>query len=78
MAALINESTGLFWLERNELTIGKAYIRESHYLCKRWDAFRKLDVMDRKYLPSFILIHEIPAQNFGTNARLSRGVCHQK
>lgn len=73
MLALINESLGNFWLERNELTIGKAYIRESYYLYKRWDAFRKLAVMEKKYPHSFISIHETPAQNTGSSIRHSHG-----
>ena len=73
MSALINESIGTFWLERNELTIGKAFIRESYYLYERWDAFRKLDVMERKYPQSFISIHEVPKRSFGTNVRHSHG-----
>ncbi|MEN2774942.1 AAA family ATPase [Acetivibrio clariflavus] len=47
--ALIKELYGKFWLEKGDETIGKAYIREAHYLYKRWGAHRKVSLLERQY-----------------------------
>ena len=51
--ALINELYGKFWLEKGDETIGKAYIREAHYLYKQWGAHRKVFLMEKQYSDYF-------------------------
>lgn len=52
--ALCNELFGKFWLGRGNGTIGKAYIREAHYLYKQWGAHRKVMLMEKQYPHYFI------------------------
>jgi histidine kinase len=53
--AFINELYGKFWLEKGDETIGKAYIREAHYLYKQWGAHRKVFLMEKQYSNYFRL-----------------------
>ncbi len=46
--ALINELYGEFWLNKGDKTIGKAYIREAHYLYKQWGAYGKVWLLERQ------------------------------
>lgn len=52
--ALIKELYGKFWLEKGDETIGKAYIREAHYLYKQWGAHRKVSLLERQYSHYFM------------------------
>ncbi|NLD47246.1 MAG: AAA family ATPase [Clostridiaceae bacterium] len=47
--ALCNELYGKFWLKRANETIGKAYIREAHYLYKQWGAHQKVASLEKEY-----------------------------
>jgi diguanylate cyclase (GGDEF)-like protein len=55
MAALVNESQGVFWIGRGDDTIARAFLREAHYLYGQWGAFRKCAQMERAYRDCFIL-----------------------
>ena len=49
MKALCNELQGVFWLERGNETIGKTFIRESHYQYNQWGASRKTAQLEQKF-----------------------------
>ena len=51
--AICNELFGKFWLSRGNETIGKAYIREAHYLYKQWGANRKVMLLEKQYAHFF-------------------------
>ncbi len=53
--AMCNELYGVFWLKEGDETIGKAYIREAHYLYKQWGAFRKVAIMEKQYSHYFMM-----------------------
>ncbi|NLL05270.1 MAG: AAA family ATPase [Clostridiaceae bacterium] len=53
--ALCNELYGVFWLKEGDETIGKAYIREAHYLYKQWGAFRKVAIIEKQYSHYFMM-----------------------
>jgi len=54
MKAICNESFGKFWLTRGNETIGKAYIKEAHYLYKQWGAYRKVKLLEKVYSHYFV------------------------
>ncbi|HEY9063098.1 MAG TPA: AAA family ATPase [Pseudobacteroides sp.] len=51
--AICNELFGKFWIARGNETIGKAYIREAHYLYKQWGAYRKVMLLEKQYAHYF-------------------------
>lgn len=52
--ALCNELYGKFWLGRGNEIIGRAYIREAHYLYNQWGAYRKVEYLEKQYSQFFI------------------------
>ena len=54
LKALIKEFYGRFWLDKGDETLGKAYIREAHYLYKQWGAHRKVSLMEKQYSHKFM------------------------
>ncbi len=52
--AICNELFGKFWITRGNETIGKAYIREAHYLYKQWGAYRKVKLLEKQYSHYFV------------------------
>ncbi len=63
--ALINELYGKFWLNREDETTGKAYIRESRYLYRQWGAYRKVALLEKEY-SNFFMTDEAMRETEGT------------
>jgi diguanylate cyclase (GGDEF)-like protein len=49
MRALINELQGVFWLQRGNEIIGKAFLREAYYLYNKWGALHKVSLLEKNY-----------------------------
>jgi len=47
--AVINEIIAEFWFSRNEITIGKTFIKEAIYLYNHWGAYIKVESIEKKY-----------------------------
>ncbi|MBN1499455.1 MAG: AAA family ATPase [Spirochaetes bacterium] len=72
MKAVISEQQGLFWHERKEHTISKAYIREAHYLYKQWGAFQKVYLLEKEFTTFFAPESPSKSDTTGTSNTGSR------
>ncbi len=68
--ALCNEFYGKFWLSRTNEIIGKAYIREAHYLYNQWGAYRKVALLEKQYSHYFITDENIMRGTRGTKVTI--------
>ncbi len=52
--ALCSERCAIFWFNRGNETIGKAYIKEAHYYYQQWGAYRKVLLLESLYSHCFM------------------------
>jgi len=69
--ALISELYGNFWIYNEDEILGKAYIREAHYLYKQWGAHRKVSLMEKQYSDYFTIEENTLKRTLATKGTLS-------
>ncbi|MBN1602357.1 MAG: AAA family ATPase [Chitinispirillaceae bacterium] len=62
LKALSNELQGRFWIERGCETVGNAFVKNAHYLYRKWGAHRKVAQLEKLYPHFFITIDEIQSK----------------
>ncbi|HEX2957310.1 MAG TPA: diguanylate cyclase [Chitinispirillaceae bacterium] len=74
MKALSNELQGRFWIERGSETVGNAFIRNAHYLYRKWGAHRKVAQLEKLYPQFFISIDEIQRQTKTSHTKTGNSI----
>jgi diguanylate cyclase (GGDEF)-like protein len=74
MKAYINECQGKFWLSKGIETVGKAFIRDAHYLYSQWGGTRKTAMLEKQYPQFFMSSDTIVSKTGHTRGTTTRSI----
>lgn len=74
MKAYINECQGKFWLSKGIETVGKAFIRDAHYLYNQWGGARKTAMLEKQYPQFFMSSDTIISKTGRTRGTTTRSI----
>jgi diguanylate cyclase (GGDEF)-like protein len=74
MKAFINEREGKFWLSKGIETVGKAFIRDAHYLYSQWGGARKTAMLEKQYPQFFMSSDTIVTKTGRTRGTTTRSI----
>ncbi|MGE5671764.1 MAG: protein kinase domain-containing protein, partial [Fibrobacterota bacterium] len=72
--AFINERQGKFWLSKGIETVGKAFIRDAHYLYSQWGGARKTAMLEKQYPQFFMSSDTIVSKTGRTRGTTTRSI----